>query len=158
MSLFDKRTKGTTDMANDTFQKFKSSVNRGITTISVKTSSSLEKTKIRTHIDSLESEIGKLYQSVGENAFLIWQQNGDYGALDEQCKQLQAKKEEVSRLTQELSSIDERDNQILGNTRQDAAPAPAPAPAPQPRIVCPNCGAQYETAVNFCRKCGSKMQ
>lgn len=41
-------------MANDAFEKFKKSVNRGITTISIKTSSSLEKSKIKLHMDSLE--------------------------------------------------------------------------------------------------------
>lgn len=51
---------------SDAFDKLRSSLNRGITTISVKTSSSLEKTKLKTHIESLTNDIQKLYSEAGD--------------------------------------------------------------------------------------------
>ena len=69
-------------MANDAFEKFKSSVNRGITTISVKTSSTLEKTKIKTHIETLERDINKLFHNLGEAAYEKWvKENLDYSSF-----------------------------------------------------------------------------
>ena len=135
----------------DAFDKLKSSLNRGITTISVKTSSSLEKTKLKTHMESLGNEIQKLYYEIGEAAYRKWA-NGDtdYGTLEQMLRQIQSKQQTISELTAELNSIDERDSQILG-TKTEKAPEPQ-------SCVCSACGARYETPVKFCRNCGSKMQ
>jgi hypothetical protein len=44
-------------MAGDAFSKFGDSMSRAITKISVKTSSSLEKSKIKMHIESLTKDV-----------------------------------------------------------------------------------------------------
>ena len=141
-------------MANDAISKFKSSINRGITTINVKTSSSLEKTKIKTHIESLRTEIGKLFSSIGERAYAVWesQSGADDDRLLEMYALVKQKKDEIESLTAELNSIDERDNQILGTMKQEAADAAGR------KIVCPQCGSQYDEPAKFCRKCGQKLQ
>jgi rubrerythrin len=137
-------------MAADAFEKLKSSFNRGITTISVKTSSSLEKSKIKTHIESLTRDIERDIQQIGETAYKIWSdEEKDFTVLNERCAAVKSKKDEIEKLTEELESIDERDNQILGTTERPEEAAP--------KIICTNCGAQYETPVKFCRKCGNKM-
>lgn len=160
-------------MANDVFQKFKSSVNRGITTISVKTSSSLEKTKIKTHIDSLTKDIEKCTYHIGEQAYAIWGQGKtDYSELNSLFETIKQKQQEIEELTESLSSIDERDSQILGNVKteyqaeqqeqpamQTAAPAQQEAaPAANKGVFCSQCGTFYETPVKFCRQCGNQIQ
>ena len=133
-------------MANDAFEKFKTSVNRGITTISVKTSSGVEKSKIKTHIDSLQKEIEKIYTSLGESLYLEWLKvDIDHTVFTERLENIRAKKEEIDNLKMQLNSIDDRDNQILGNGG-DKNP-----------LVCSRCGAQFTNPVKFCGKCGSKM-
>lgn len=148
-------------MAGDTFQKFKSSFNRSVTAISIKTSSSLEKVKIKTHIESINSEIERLVATAGETAYTLWESGSlDLSSLNEQFSMIKQKKEEIAQLEIEYDSIDERDNQILGNqTPEDVvAPPPAqPAAGPVAGIVCPNCGSNYATPVKFCRKCGTKL-
>ena len=137
-------------MAGDALEKLKSSFNRGITTISVKTSSSLEKSKIKTHIESLTRDIERDIRLVGEAAYKIWStQDGDFAVLNERCAAIKSKQEEIERLNEELASIDERDNQILGTTERPEEAAP--------KFICTNCGAQYDSPVKFCRKCGNKM-
>ena len=133
----------------DIFGKMKSSINRGITTISVKTSSSLEKTKIKTHIETLESEIQKLTYSAGELSYAIW--NGastDNEKLKGYYESIKRKNEEIAELKVELNSIDERDSKILGGEEKEV---------PVGGCVCGNCGAVFEETINFCRKCGSKI-
>lgn len=140
-------------MANDAISKFKSSINRGITTINVKTASSLEKTKIRTHIESLRSDIEKLYYSIGERAYSVWESQSDSDdGLAELYALVKQKKEEIGQLTSELNSIDDRDNQILGTMKQETVEAVGR------KIVCSKCGSQYDDPVKFCRKCGNKLQ
>lgn len=139
-------------MANDAFQKIKSSLNRGVTAISLKTSSSLEKAKIKTHIESIKSEIEKAISAVGQAAYTRWE-NGetDFSVLNEQFAQIKQKKEEIVALESECAAIDERDSQILGTAGGDTA-------APESGgTICPSCGSIYSTPVKFCRKCGQKL-
>lgn len=134
-------------MAEHTFDKFKSSLNRGIATISVKTSSSLEKSKLRTHIESLKNEIQKLYLEVGEVSFTQWMNHDENSSvLEGLFSEIQAKQNAINELSEELNSIDERDNKILGLQTEKTA------------IICPQCGAAYTAPAKFCRSCGFKMQ
>lgn len=106
-------------MEHEAIQKIKSTVNRGITTISVKTASSLEKSKIKTHIETLENEVRSMIINIGECTFEIWQSDADYEQISELCKTVAQKKSEIESLYQELSNIDSRDSKILGNQEGD---------------------------------------
>ena len=65
----------------DAFENLKSAWNRGITTISVKTSSSLEKSKLKTHIESLTKDIEREYSLIGEEAYKLWQESKEYHSV-----------------------------------------------------------------------------
>ena len=164
-------------MAGDnTFDKFKKSVNRGITTISVKTQGSMEKSKISMHIDSLEKEIEKTYSVIGKEAYAIWEsEEKDFSALTEKLESIRETKEKIEGLKAEIESIEEKNNEILGKMNEEAevalnaAPNAAPNASPAAGIdapagiqapgamVCPNCGQTYDTPVRFCRKCGQSL-
>ena len=144
----------------DMLEKLKSSVNRGVATINVKASSSIEKSKLRTHIETLERDIEKLEQKAGIMAFEIWKQEGDYTLLNETFLSIQQKKEEIELLNAQFAEIDEKNQQILGTSgtdapAQEASSSSAPA---QPTAFCVNCGAGYVKAPKFCTRCGSKME
>ncbi len=144
-------------MAGDTFQKLKSSINRGVTAINIKASSSLEKVKIKTHIESIKSDIEKLTAAAGQCAYTVWE-NGetDYSVLEEQFVLIKEKKAEIAQLEEEYNSIDDRDNKILGNTASEE-PAAEVQGSELFSITCPGCGSTYTTPVRFCRKCGCKL-
>lgn len=137
----------------DAFQKFKSSVNRGIATISVKSSSALEKSKIKTHIESLNRDLEKELMLIGDVAYKLWSDgNSDFSSLNTRFETVKGKLAEIESLKAELESIDERDNQILGNNNTQPEVLNEAA-----KYFCTQCGAQYETLPKFCRKCGNKM-
>lgn len=144
-------------MAGDAFQKFKSTFNRGVTTISVKTSSSLEKAKIKTHIESIEKEMEHLMLEIGKKAYEIWEEDqGDFSLLEEQCLIVKQKKEEIIHLKEEFNFIDERDGQIFGtSTTEDIKEI---IPEADDTIICPNCGLKYIQSVRFCKKCGQRLK
>ncbi len=136
-------------MADNAFGKFKTSINRGITTISVKTSSSLEKSKLKTHMDSLKNEIQKEYFEIGEMAYNLWlNKDPDNTGLIAKFEDIKAKQATITELSTQLGSIDDRDSQILGTKTEKPVAA---------GFTCPNCGAGYDAPVRFCRSCGFKM-
>ena len=147
-------------MANDAFQKFKSTLNRGVATISVKTSSSLEKVKIKTHIESIEKELEHLLFEIGKSAYDIWNNDdNDFSVLEEQFSSIKQKKQEIAQLLDEYDSIDERDGQILGTTMSDENKvANENVQVAEETTICPNCGVEYVQSVRFCKKCGQKLK
>lgn len=142
-------------MAGDAFQKFGDSMNRAFTKISVKTSSSLEKSKIKLHIDTINKDIQKTYYSIGEDVYALWLK-GEISnqTLTERLELIKSKNNEIQKLSDELVSIDERDNEILG-TKEEGNQAPTPASS-QTKF-CPDCSIEYEDTAKFCRKCGRKL-
>lgn len=129
------------------FDKFVNSVNRGITTINVKTSSSLEKSKIKTHIDTLNADIAKLYSLTGEMMYYKWK-NGrdDLSDVYDKFEVIKQKFEEIEKLNKEIVEIDEKNNDILvgenvlqagtqAAPQPPVTPPPAPQAAPQPAQV-----------------------
>lgn len=146
-------------MAGDTLQKFKTSFNRGVTAINLRTSSSLEKAKIKTYIDSLTTETERLVANAGEQAYSIWASGEtDFSPLNEQFSAIKQRRDKIEQLQTEYQSIDERDNQILGTSAAEASASPA-APAEQSAgVVCPGCGAVFASPAKFCRKCGQRLQ
>ncbi len=141
-------------MSNNTFTKLKSSFNKGIATVSIKTSSSLEKVKLKTHIESLKDEILKRESIVGETVFEIWKEDSStFPMLKKQLEELMEKQQELEQLVMELNSIDERDKQILGTAEY----VQQEENVEEEKYVCPKCNAIYEVPIKFCRKCGQKM-
>lgn len=138
----------------DVFSKIKSGVNRGITTISVKSSSALEKSKIKTHIETLNREIERERNVSGEEAYKLWSEGTtDFSSVFAHFETMKAKYDEIDALNAELAAIDERDNQILGNN----APVVEAPVSNTPKVFCTQCGAQCEANVKFCTKCGNKI-
>lgn len=123
------------------FDKFVNSVNRGITTINVKTSSSLEKSKIKTHIDTLNADIAKLYSLTGEMMYYKWKNNReDLSDVYDKFEVIKQKFEEIEKLNKEIVEIDEKNNDILvgENVLQagtQAAPQPPVTPPPAPQAA-----------------------
>ncbi len=148
-------------MAGDAFEKLKMSVNRGITTISVKTSASMEKSKILTHIDSLDKDNKKAYSVIGEEAYALWESGEqDFSKLYEKFELIKKRKTDIEELTEQLTLIEEKNNEILGkaDTAQvEAAPEAVNQAANSEKFFCGNCGEAYDMQVKFCRKCGNKM-
>lgn len=142
-------------MAGDAFQKFGDSMNRAITKISVKTSSSLEKSKIKLHIESLTKEVNGMLLDVGDRVYALWLSGEPADrVLTESLEAVKQKKAEIEQLSAELASIADRDNEILGiKVAADSKPETAASQNP----CCSNCGAEHDAAARFCRKCGCKL-
>lgn len=109
-----KKIKGgiTVDNGGNTFKKFKSSLNKGISTISTMTSNTIEKSKLSTQIDTLEKEIQKIYMSIGEDIYLQWKSDENkHQEFSQKFEEISFSQEKVHDLTTKLNSIGDEDNQ-----------------------------------------------
>jgi len=139
---------------NDAFGRLKSSVNRGVATISVKAGSTIEKTRIKTHIDTLRTEIDKLLSEAGSRGYEIWCSGAvDYAVLGQIFMTVAAKKQEIAELRRELEELPEKENQILGKT-ENTRPRETAVQA----SFCSVCGTQISPEAKFCVKCGARLK
>lgn len=133
--------------------KFGDSMNRAITKINVKTSSSLEKSKLKTHIDTLTRESEELLKIISEEVYVLWLYAQPFNPeLIRKFELVKQKREEIERLTVEINAIDERDKELFGSTSQEQANAYVQ------KNICPRCSSENELGARFCRKCGNQLQ
>lgn len=129
----------------DSFEKIKNKINKGMVTVSSKTTSTIEKTKIKTRIASVQNDIELMYASLGDLTYKMWINNDhNFGNFDEKCNMIKAKQEELARLNDEIRQVEEKEKQTIEE-------------ASAYRVFCSNCGAEYDHPVKFCAKCGNKI-
>lgn len=132
-------------MEQNAFDMMKSKINKGITTVSLKTSSSVEKAKINTYMESLRGDIESLKKEIGEKVYTLWENdNFDLEKLTQELNTIKEKSIKISELKTQLAAIEDKENDILGKGVNSGS-------------RCANCGTQYEQKINFCVKCGTKL-
>ena len=142
-------------MAVEALEKLKSSINRGVTAINVKTSSTLEKAKLKTQIETIQNEVQRMMTAVGEAVYLMWQkEDKDFSKLDQHLAVIKQRKAEIAALEEAIAAIDQRNQQILGDGNTEV---PVIAEAVAPANACAACGTPYPEGAKFCRACGNKL-
>ena len=70
------------------------------------------------------------------------------------------KKDLQKELARVLAEVDKLKNGAANppSTAPASAPAPMKAVAPPAGLVCPSCGAKFDTALKFCGECGKPMK
>lgn len=143
----------------------KSTFSKGLTVLNVKTSNFLELNKIKTYIATLKSEIATLMSEIGEIVYQDWTQ-GEIAIerIQDKLTEIAEKEVIIKQQQAELDELELKEKQILGG-QNNGLNAGAVSPAggrlmsgAENAVICPNCGQRYEPAVNFCRKCGTKLK
>lgn len=139
-------------MEQNAFDMVKAKINKGITTVSLKTNSSVEKAKINTHMESLKAEVDKLKQDIGQKTFVFWDRGTfDIAKIEPELLAVREKQEILHDLQHKLKEMESREKEILGQIGNDGSENRVE------QIFCPNCGTGYAAKVNFCVKCGCKL-
>lgn len=100
------------DNGGNTFKKLKSSLNRGISTISTMTSNTVEKSKINTQIDSLEKEIQRVFGSIGNKAYSTWESDkANFQEFSQEFEIVSQSRDKIEELKIKLKAVDQGDNQ-----------------------------------------------
>ncbi len=133
-------------MEQTAFEKMKASINRGITTVSMKTSTSVEKVKVNTHIETIEKEISKIQKEIGNKVYILWKADGfDIEKIREELEQIDERKTKIKELQEKLEELISHENEVLGSFEKNHI------------CKCSNCGMEFDEQVRFCIKCGTKI-
>ena len=131
----------------------KDTFTKGLTTLNVKTNNFMEESKCKTYITTLENEIAGLKQKLGDDIYISWMNQGDLTAgVEETCKQIQNKYQEIEAQRLKIAQLQEEEKQILG-----AAPAQNAMPEGE-TIFCSQCGTKNSVNYKFCCKCGAPLK
>ncbi len=130
----------------------KESLTKGLTTINMKTSNFMEESKYKTHITSLENEIGMLEQNLGKSIYEKWKGGVDYKeGIEDALNTIQSKYDLIEEQRRNIEKLHEEEKQILGN-QQSANTTPNAA-----TVFCSKCGAPNDANYKFCCKCGNPL-
>lgn len=131
---------------------------RGITILYIKTVNFLERNKLITYIETLNSEIEELKAEAGNIVYTTWNKDGEINTeeLEDILRQIKEKVNLVTEQEKELANLSEKEIQILGEPKPKKTKEVPDLPS-EPILKCPGCGETYEDPDRFCRKCGSQM-
>lgn len=134
-----------------TIDVMKSKINKGLTTVSVKTSSSMEKAKLNIYMESVQSEIKKSKQELGHKVYDLWEKDSfELREIENELQVIKEKQSVVDDLQKQIQNIDEQANSILGTAdKKEVQEAEG--------CTCAECGAVYAEKINFCVQCGNKI-
>lgn len=91
-------------------EKGKIALDKGVTQASF----ALEKSKLNSQIDGINKEIKKLIHSLGEAAYIQWENgNEDFKSLEGIFQAIQQKKEEIVELNKKIAEIEVQEQQLM---------------------------------------------
>lgn len=149
-----------------------SQLDQEFSTMKVKGFLNIEKAKIKSKINGINTEINKLMSNVGELAYSQWEnESNETAALEERFTEIKQKKDEIMELNLRIEEIEKQEEQLSSNsngTNVEQVVATAEEDAQElientekkeeVNIVCPGCGMTYDSVVRFCQECGEKLQ
>jgi hypothetical protein len=134
-----------------TIDAMKSKINRGITTVSVKTSSSMEKAKLGVYMETVQNDMKKMKQELGCKVYDLWEKDSfEFEEIQADLQAIKEKQTVVDDLQKQIQNIEEQVNSILQKDRSIEELV-------EEGCVCSSCGSTYARKINFCVKCGNKI-
>ncbi len=122
------------------FDKVKSGLDKGISTVSVKSQEVLEVTKIKSHIGNLKEQIINAQSKLGEDVYQMYLQSGiDQTVIQEKCESIKALENQVAEKEAELQKVHLKAAEAMG------------------KKFCDVCKTEIPEDAKFCGKCGNKV-
>lgn len=128
---------------SDFFSKVKKNINKGISTVSEKSSLMLETAKLKGQIAKLEEQRNELFTELGSNVYATYGNEAlDEQFIAEKCAEIKALEDMIIEKAEELRALTEGDTV---------------APAPEADVVKCECGAELQPGAKFCLNCGKPV-
>lgn len=126
----------------DFFDKIRDSIDKGITTVSVKSRQLIETQKIRNQIDALDRQRKTAFEELGKSVYDAYTAGGslDQSLVETKCRAVKGLDDQIIEREKEIANINrEADEQTEGTVRTAHR--------------C-ECGAELPDSAKFCGKCG----
>lgn len=127
----------------DFFDKVKQGINKGVTTVSVRSKEALDTTKLKTQIDMLHVQKKERIEELGNVVYVMHLRGGfDEERFRAKCREIEGVDGQIKDKEAEMAQVRARSEEALG--RQ------------MPLGVC-ECGAEVFDSRKFCGRCGKKI-
>ena len=131
---------------------FKRTLEKGITTLNVKTNNFMEESKCKTYIVTLEKEISNLKLSIGNSVYDNWSNNEDMtNGIEEFLQKIKEKEQEIRMQEERIRQLSVEEKQIFGVVDDRTAVS-------GDFVYCSQCGAKNASNFKFCVKCGTSLK
>lgn len=129
-------------------EKLKKSIDRGIVTAGVQSSTFLETGKLRSKIENLEATIQRTKTEMGNAVFTNWKNGVDSTSyIDDVCNRIREMEQEIDGFHEQIRELHaEKDRIISGNMN-----------AASNEYVC-SCGQRNSAEAKFCVGCGRAIE
>lgn len=128
-------------------EKLKNTLDRGIATVSVKSESVVETSRIRAQLLSLQKQRADKVSQLGGEVYEMW--NGgveNRERVEQLCGEIRGIERTIDEQDRRLAQVRAEEQQRLGGQ-----------PAAQPDVFCPACGAKNQAGARFCVSCGNRL-
>ncbi|MBC7960626.1 MAG: hypothetical protein H7X94_12220 [Vallitaleaceae bacterium] len=137
------------------FNKVSKGLNKGASTISIKSSTMMETNKIKGEISSLKKEKTEVFTAVGDK---LYNMKREENVNFEELEVVVARAFEIDGIILEkeaaIAEVLRKQEEALRALGEETS---TPAPAPEENRIC-SCGAEVGPNTKFCSKCGKKME
>ena len=128
-------------------EKLKNTFDCGIATVSVKSESMVEMSRIKAQIQNLQRQQTALTAQLGSELYEMWKA----GTLDQErieavCGEISACEQGIMEQNRRMEQVRREEQQLLGVQ-----------PVQQQGLFCPSCGMQNSAGAKFCISCGTKI-
>lgn len=131
------------------FDSLKDTFNKGVATVSVKSESLVESSRVKSAISSNQKKLDAELSALGVKFYQGWKAGQTDPALfAEDLARARAIEDEMDALRARLDQIKEEEDKILGS---------AARPAAQGGVFCTNCGKRLLPGSRFCDECGTPV-
>lgn len=131
------------------FDSLKDTFNKGVATVSVKSESLVESSRVKSAISSNQKKLDAELSALGVKFYQCWKAGQEDPALfAEDLARARAIEDEIDALRARLEQIKEEEDKILGSTAR---------PAAQGGAFCTNCGKRLPPGSRFCDECGTPV-
>lgn len=162
------------------FEKIKKTIDRGVVTAGVQSTTYLESSKLRSMIDRVQESIQQAKIEMGNVVYTNWKSGAENAAyIEGVCANIRKMEEEIAGYEAQIAELQAEKERLLNGT---AAAVPTngivcscgqvnspdskfcsgcgkPVEVPvQTARVCANCGAEVAEGALFCANCGTKQE
>ena len=127
------------------FSRIKDSIDRGIVSVSVKSSTYLGVEKLKTKAENVSAEIGNAAAEMGAAVYEQWKAGAvSMEYVENVCGHMKKLEEEIQEYQKQIQELEQEKQKILGGEGQG-------------NHVCA-CGCRYEAGARFCIQCGKPLE
>lgn len=141
-------------------EKLKNTFDRGIATVSVKSESMVEMSRIKAQIQNLQRQQAALTTQLGGELYEMWKAGDlNHERLEAVCGEIHACEQGIAEQNRRMEQVRKEEQQLLGvQPVRPVQPAQPPAaPSAQQGFFCPSCGMQNPVGAKFCVGCGTRI-